>query len=273
MKTATKAKIAFVAGLSALEILIGGILPFLGTKPEQPNFAYEAKINPAVVEKARPGLGGLVNGIFSPESALAEEQGQIGYKNTIRDQLNKNDYSGAILTCDSALKSYSNDADFWYFKGFILKKLGKSEEAMEAYKIADRIKPYNAESTPLKNSDAKKYYELGIEQKKESKDYNLAIDSFRESSKLEKENPQPLYEIGACYVLLGDYSKGIQYLEKALETKPDNMALNAIATAHFMNKNWSEALFYSNLILSLLPPDYVNRGVIEERKSICEKYL
>jgi tetratricopeptide (TPR) repeat protein len=276
MKTATKAKIGLAAGLSALEIFIGGIFPFLSTKQEQPNFAYDASKKSSystVVEKPIPALKDLLReSSFGIESALADEQGQIRYKTTIRDQLNKNDYSGAILTCDSALKSYSNDADFWYYKGFALAETKQFDKAKEAYDKGISIRVDKRTIVHNKNTEAQKHFENGNANRKENPD--LAIKEYLISQNLEPDNPLGFYGAAeTCLNVNNNPKKAIEYTKKALELKPDFIsAIDLLGYSYYKMGEWKEASFYFNLILSI-DSNYRFKDFVLNKINECSKHL
>jgi len=194
------------------------------------------------------------------------------YKSHIKSALEVEDYAKAVEICNEAIEQYPDDADFWYYKGFALAELEQFDEAMEAYKEADRIKPYEENFCLINNREAQEKYEMGFEQRK-SKNYDSAIEYFTEALEIEPENAQTLYETGVCYALIGNYSTSIKYIKEAIRVKPDHAALIALSTVYFMSEDWSNALFFSMLVFEICPSDYEDRGLIEERIEECEKHL
>jgi tetratricopeptide (TPR) repeat protein len=211
----------------------------------------------------------LIAGIGAGE-CRAQGYSADEYKKDIRAALEAEDYTKAIVICENALRDYTNDADFFYYEGFALAESGQFDKAMETFKTADKIKPFKVESIEFKNKNARDQFDLGKYNR--SSNYDLATKYFLESNRIEPENPMGLYEAAMSYSRKGENSNALKYFKEAIEIKPDFVALLALGTIYYENREWEEAHFYSKLTLELLP-DYSNRNIIEERIKECEKHL
>jgi len=70
-----------------------------------------------------------------------------------------------------------------------------------------------------KNYGAKKHYDLGKKLRDEGK-YEEAIKEFKESIKLNPNNPKAYYRIGQIYLKLEKYDDAIDYFEQSLKIDP-----------------------------------------------------
>jgi tetratricopeptide (TPR) repeat protein len=203
-------------------------------------------------------------------SAYAQNLTAEEYKSQIKLALEVEDYEKAVVICNQAIENYPDDADFWYYKGFAIAELKQFDEAMEVYRTADRLKPFEISDVEFENEEARKQYELG---KNNISNPDLATQYFLESNKLEPENPMAIYEAGISYLFdKKNYPRAIKCFKKALEVKPDDQAIIALGTAYYKAKIWEKARFYSEVTITILP-DYNHRDSIEERIKECEKHL
>ncbi|MBO5223929.1 MAG: hypothetical protein J6C23_05395 [Clostridia bacterium] len=98
----------------------------------------------------------------------------------------------------------------------------------------------------LNNADS--YFRKGMESSNEG-EYIRAIDYFFRAYELddEKDKPETLMEIGACYSLLGEHDSALKAYYKALavDAKSESAFVGVISSLIALNKN-SEAIYYIN---------------------------
>ncbi|MBN2224384.1 MAG: tetratricopeptide repeat protein [Deltaproteobacteria bacterium] len=250
MKTSTKARIVLVAGLSILGTFVG-------------------LLNSSVKPESNASAEGISLGI---ESVLAQEQGQIEYKNTIRDQLNKNDYSGAIVTCNGALRDYPNDADFWYFKGFALAESKQFDEAEDAYNKGISVNVDKNYIIEHKNEESLGHFNKGLANINKNPD--LAIEEYSKSQNLEPDNPSGFSGIGRVFLFAKkDFKRAIDYANNSLRVKPDYLpGIMLLGHSYYHNKQWKEASFYLGLATTI-DSNYENRDIVLEMIDECSKHI
>ena len=129
-------------------------------------------------------------------------------------EYNLNDFEGAIISYDKALKIKPDYHQAWHCRGYVLGELGRSEEALASYDKALEIKP-----------DYHKVWDYrGIILCDNLKEYKKAIASYDKALEFKPDNDATWYNRGYALGKLGRSEEALASYDKALEFKPDNDA-------------------------------------------------
>lgn len=92
------------------------------------------------------------------------------------------------------------------------------------------------------NTEALKYYELGIEESKKG-DYAKAIENYKKAVVFDKNFAFAYDNMGICYRRLNEYDKAIDAYEKSLKIDPNGtMPLQNIAIVYSYKKEYKKAV-------------------------------
>lgn len=107
-----------------------------------------------------------------------------------------------------------------------------------------------------------------------------AIAAYEEVIRLEPDNPQPLAELSALYLILRDLSKSLQMAERAVSLGPENTdALNALARAQDWHGDYEAALNTALDALEIDPQNATTLAILGEiytdvgNWDVAENYL
>ncbi len=117
---------------------------------------------------------------------------------------------------EHALKVTTDNYVAYSNLGTACEKLGRYDEAIEAYKQVIRIRPYDAEA----------YYNLGIASGALGR-YQEAIDACQQAIRIKPDYAMAFCNLGAVYHQLGRYQEAIDACKQAVRIEPD------LAEAHF----------------------------------------
>lgn len=159
-----------------------------------------------------------------------------------------NDYDGALQTIDTAL-SYEESDMLWYNKGYFLLRLGRNEEAVNAFNKAIKMKP-DYEIALINRGNA--LLKLGK--------YQEAIDSF--TAGLAADAPhndltlgfraKTEKNIGDAYTALGKYPEAISAYKSSLVNDPGNAETTAALAKAQQQMDAANFLTYSAVIVILI---------------------
>ena len=184
-----------------------------------------------------------------------------------------NDFEGAIISYDKALKIQPDYHKAWYGRGFALGKLGRLENAIACWDKALEIKPDYHEAWYNRGSVLCNLGRL-----------ENAIASYDKALEIKPDYHEVWNDRGVLLVNLGRFEDAIASWDKALELKPDdeaawnNLGLTLAILGRFEDAiaSWDKALKFK--------PDFheawFNRGVVlvnlgrfEEPIASCDKAL
>ena len=189
------------------------------------------------------------------------------HRKQIADYLfTKNYLQEAIELYEEIIQAHTEDADVWQKLGFSFQKMKRYEDAVNAYRQADILKPDHVWT--LKHL-AQCY--------KRMHDYEKALDYFYRVEAIQPDNLSLLLQIGQCLAAERDYSKALQYFFKVeyLDKTPDN-ARRAIGWCYFMTGKYEDALrFYEKLLQSeeVQTTDWLNTGHVYTAMNLIPKAL
>lgn len=150
----------------------------------------------------------------------------------------------------------------------------KLKEAEEALKKSLQLNPFNRSSVAVlkwiedfkEGVISREYIQCLFEA---SRDVNLnifksAIEKLQKAIQINPTYPSSYYNIGLCYLALGNYQQAIAYYKKVVEIKPSAEAYHGLASAYGYAQQHQEVINYSQKSLGLDPKyalSYFNLGV------------
>jgi tetratricopeptide (TPR) repeat protein len=171
---------------------------------------------------------------------------------------------------DQALKIKLEFADAWYNKGLILCKIGRKEEAKNAFEEA--LKAFE-KSLEVQPEDVNTWYNKGVILSKLGGD-NEALEAFMKSLVIRSKNVNTWYNKGIIHGKLGEDKEALEAFVKSLEIRSEDAdewynawyntgltlfklrrykdAKDAYKVAHKIRPNFAEALFNESLALGNL---------------------
>ena len=114
-----------------------------------------------------------------------------------------------LSSCNEKIEKDENNVELWRKKADLLKKIGRSEEADEAYERASLLAPTN--------------YEIRIEQGNALELFGRheeAVDAYDKALELEKENYTVWWKKGQALVVVEKYDEAVESYEKAVSLEP-----------------------------------------------------
>lgn len=120
------------------------------------------------------------------------------------------DYEKALSYFEHAVKKDTNYADAYVYIGYCHGKLGRWDEAGEAYKQAIRIKPDDAEAR----------YNLGVAYGELGR-WDEAVEAYNQAISIKPNDAEVHNNLGVAYGKLGRYNEEIEALKQAIRIKPD----------------------------------------------------
>lgn len=121
------------------------------------------------------------------------------------------DYTKASEFLQKALKLDKNYSEAWNNLGVAYERMGRYNEALEAYKAALQNTFYRNPEKALNNM-GRVYYRM--------RRYDDAIDAYKEAAKRASDFALPYYGLALCYNAAGKYGNAATALKKALEVDP-----------------------------------------------------
>ena len=121
------------------------------------------------------------------------------------------DYARAIEFLQKALKQDKNYSEAWNNLGVAYERMGKYNEAIEAYKTA-LLNTFYRNPEKAFNNLGRVYYR--------NKKYDDAVDAYKEAIKRTSDFVLPYYGLALCYNAAGKYGNAAAALRKALEVDP-----------------------------------------------------
>lgn len=136
-------------------------------------------------------------------------------------------YLNKIEECKQLINEFKIEdiasAKIWYYKGYILSKEEKYEEAISSYKEVLKIRD---DSAFAYRGIGVAFYNLG--------NYEVAISNFLKSLEFYK-SPSVYKDLGKTYSAYGQYENAFEVFHKALDLSPNyHSALAGIADTHLL---------------------------------------
>ena len=145
-------------------------------------------------------------------------------------------------------------------------------------------------ATNLVNADRLDDKKKSIEYFKEAEaeyekgDLDAAVEKYEKSAKLDPENADAVFNIGACYVELNDEEKALSYFKDALDIDPDHSGAHYnIARLFHLRKDFDTAVLeyrralirepYATDILYNLAMAQSGKGDIDDAIETWNRYL
>jgi len=181
-----------------------GIATLIVTKGQNLNFAIPSDKIIALKETSETTLS-------ESYASLTEDANgaQSFYVKGLIESWQEN-WSAALTYFQKATEKNPDNANAWVMVGYCYGRLGRRQEAIDAYKQAIRIKPDLADA----------HCGLGII-------YGVlgqmqdAIESFKQAIRIEPDNAEAHWGLGVTYLGLGRYEDAIESFKQAIRIKPD----------------------------------------------------
>ncbi len=123
-------------------------------------------------------------------------------------------------------------------------------------------RPMKPTAIPTRNAIS---YLADAETAYKSGDMTKAIAAYRQMARLEPENPQPLAEMAALYLILRDVPQSLTLAQRAVELAPkDPDALNALARAEDWKSNYDSAVNHALDALEIDPKNATTLAILGE---------
>ncbi|MCX5633376.1 MAG: tetratricopeptide repeat protein [Phycisphaerae bacterium] len=181
-----------------------GIATLIVTEGQNLNFAIPSDKIIALKETSKTP-------IFEAYASLTVDanDAQSLFEKGVKELWQEN-WSAALTYFRKATEKNSQDAGAWILAGYCYDKLGRYQEAIEAYKQAIRIKPDFAEA----------YLCLGATYGKLGR-YQDEIESYKQAIRIKPDYADAHYNLGVSYGELGRYQDEIESYKQAIRIKPD----------------------------------------------------
>lgn len=176
------------------------------------------------------------------------------------------DYSAAI-NIYTKLINKTNDAEYYYKRGFLYIKLGIVKDGVNDLVKADEISPNLRARLMLSD--------VYINQQ----EYEKAVEYLEKAISLNSNFPSLKVKLAEVYKKLGDNKKYISLLESIVDEftgKEKTYILRQIAASFYEIKDYDKALKYFNLILQDSPEDtqaLFYAGIASEAKGETDKAI
>ena len=125
------------------------------------------------------------------------------------DEEKRRELEEKLSSCNEKIEKDENNVELWRKKADLLKKIGRSEEADEAYERASLLAPTN--------------YEIRIEQGNALELFGRheeAVDAYDKALELQKEDYTVWWKKGQALVVVGKYDEAVESYEKAVSLEP-----------------------------------------------------
>ena len=153
------------------------------------------------------------------------------------------DWSGLLEHSKRWTRAEPGESLAWYALGIAYRKLGRYQEAVDAYKEALRLKPDDAEAW---NSLGNAYSDQGR--------YQEAVDAYKEALRLKPDLPGVWYNLGLAYSAQGRYQDSLTAYKEAIRLKPDFAgAWTSLGVAYYELGRYQEAVDAYKEALRLKP--------------------
>lgn len=154
-------------------------------------------------------------------------------------------YAEALKEFDRALRMDSLDADLYRERAATYERLNHDSAAISDYKRAIELRP----------SYWAGYHGLGVFYSNR-KQYQIALEAFREATRLAPENPRVFSNLGGVYYQLGLKDEARRYWERAIELGPEFRAYSNLGTLHYQEGRFDEAARMFERAVAIQPRDY-----------------
>jgi len=185
---------------------------------------------------------------------------------------NKDHYKEAAEIFDKLLKINPNNDTFFQKRAYCRQMMGKIEEALDDYLIAETLNPSNSwiiKKLALcykmlkKPEDALIYYRKAEQHNPENlsvqlnighcflelKNYPEALKCYFKVEFLDKNESKAWRPIAWCSFLAGKYDQSLDYYEKILNHKPENLDFLNAGHVYLVTKNIKKAVqLYSSAV-------------------------
>lgn len=197
-------------GLFNAEGELVGITTFYLKDAQSLNFALPVDWIGEIVRRKTPERGAIVDD-KAPATPGPVARPQEGWENRIVALEKARDWRGMLAWCRLWAKAEPGKDSAWVGLGVAYGKLGRYQEASEAYREALRLKPDNAITWDYL---AFTYGNLGR--------YRESVEAYREALSLRPDDADAWNDLGHSYGKLGLYREGIEAFRKSLRLKPDD---------------------------------------------------
>ncbi len=153
----------------------------------------------------------------------------------------------ACVLCRKLCHSTHADADSWFMLGVLEGQLGRTDDAIHAYRRAVTLDPEHLTA----------HYNLGYTLLI-SEHRSEAMDSFREAVRIKPDFPEALTNLGALLKESGELEQAVEFHERAIKTNPNfSLAHYNLGNALFEKADFESAIrCYQNAIR--LDPNYAD---------------
>jgi Flp pilus assembly protein TadD len=178
-----------------------GIATLIVTSGQNLNFAIPSDKIIALKETAQTPI--------SDALATDSNDAQLFYQKGLKELWQEN-WSAALICFQKAKEKNPQDGDVWFYLGVCYDKLGRSQDEIESFKRAIRIKPDYAEA----------HYNLGVAYDKLGR-YQDAMESYKQAIRIKPDLAEAYLNLGNAYDKLGRYQDEIEAYKQAIRIKPD----------------------------------------------------
>jgi hypothetical protein len=178
------------------------------------------------------GLTGLMLATFAaatvgrPFVNLSDHSGEdLAYAGYVELEADGNERAAALY--ERAVRYNDRDAAWWYNLGVAYDRLGRTNEATEAFRRAVKLDP---DSAPYRQFLAQWLSALAYNQQTAG-EYEAAISLYRDSLNYEEQDAQSWFNLGIAYESVGRAADAINAYEKAVALDSDNDKFRAALDA------------------------------------------
>ncbi len=155
------------------------------------------------------------------------------------------------------------DADIFQKTGYCLQKEKRYNEAIDAYRKADLLKPDHLWTIRHLATCHR-----------QMKDFASALQYYKKAEAIQPDNPTVLFQAGSCLAELGRHEEALQYFFKLDFIETDCIkARRAIGWCSFVCGKYEQAMKYYRKVLNTHPlaTDYLNAGHVAWKLNDMEK--
>ncbi|BBM86348.1 serine/threonine-protein kinase [Candidatus Uabimicrobium amorphum] len=195
------------------------------------------------------GLILLFSEMSTTENArkLSKKYNQQGYK-----YYEEGKYDLAIKTYSKAIAKDPENATAYMNRGFLHKKRGMKNEALQDYNKAASLKP----NSSIYNNIGSLYYSLEL--------FDLALQNYNKANQLDPRNYKVYNNRGSLYYAQGKYDLALKDYYQVVRIKPkDSNVYNSIGNIHYEKGEYDLAYVEYQKAIVIDPKNvtlYVSRG-------------
>jgi tetratricopeptide (TPR) repeat protein len=167
----------------------------------------------------------------------------------------------ALLTYDTAIRRFPNDALLWNNRGFVLLAMGQATGALTHFERAIELRPGYTSALEHRANALEQLHR-----------FDEAADAYREALRVRPDSPTSWNSLGVCLLQLGDQEEAKACFEKAAALDPAfgdplyNLMMSARDEGHL-----ADAASFARRLLAINPGDSDAQRVVAESGALVHR--